>query len=77
MYYPILTNQIYIENEGKFSLFREVSLDNIINLLGINYNLLAYRILNTSITDQDFNREIFSLQGFYTGRSANIILKSF
>lgn len=77
LYYPILTNQIYTENEGKLSLFREDSIDNVIMLLGINYNLLAYRILNTSISDEDFNKEVFSLQGFYTGRSKNIVLKSF
>ena len=77
LYYPILTNKIYTENEGKLSLFREDSIDNVRMLLCINYNLLAYRILNTSISDEDFNKEVFSLQGFYTDKSKNIVLKSF
>ena len=77
LYYPILTDKIFVENEGSLSLFRNGSLDNIVKLLGINYNLLAYRILNTSISEDDFKNEIFSLQGFYTGRSKNVVLKSF
>jgi hypothetical protein len=75
-YYPILTDKIYTANEGKLSLFREDALDNIIKLLGFNYNLLAYILLTPSITINTLN-EAFNLHGFYNGESKQIILKAF
>jgi len=75
-YYPILTDKIYTANEGKLSLFREDALDNIIKLLGFNYNLLAYILLTPSITISTLNKA-FNLHGFYNGESKQIILKAF